>query len=169
MLDYSNLQQSVSCDSKSVAAVGIKINGTAPFRYEWRNEAHAIVSTQLNLIGAPLGKYILTVHDANNCTTLGRMLDFAALPDGPLTIPNTFTPNGDGVNDEWQIKGLQYYPLAVYSVYNRNGVRVFYSRGDGRRFDGTYNRKLLSTGVYYYVLDLKSKCDPLTGSLTIVR
>jgi gliding motility-associated-like protein len=83
-------------------------------------------------------------------------------------IPNTFTPNGDGINDYWNIPGLDTYPNAKVNVFNRYGAPVFQSIGYARPFDGTSNGKPLPAGVYYYIITLK-KGDVLSGNVTIIR
>lgn len=83
-------------------------------------------------------------------------------------IVNSFTPNNDGINDYWVIKGLDTYPDATVKVFNRNGQSVFQSQGYSKPFDGNYNGKPLPTGVYYYIIGLK-KGNVLSGSLTIIR
>jgi gliding motility-associated-like protein len=55
-----------------------------------------------------------------------------------LVIPNAFSPNGDGINDTWIIKGLETYPEAVFRVYSRNGMLVFQSKANSIAWDGTY-------------------------------
>ena len=170
IIDYNNLQQLVSCDGKSVSTSGIKINGSSePYRYQWFNENSVVVSAQLNLAGVPPGKYTLILIDKNGCTVNGQTLDFTALPNSPLDIPNSITPNGDGINDDWQIKGVINYPFADFSIYNRNGSRIFYAKGYKKPFDGKFNGALLPTGVYYYLIDLKTNCNAVSGSLTIIR
>ena len=86
-----------------------------------------------------------------------------------LNIANAFSPNGDGINDYWQISGLQNYPTALVQIFNRYGQKLFESKGYGIPFDGTYNGKKLPAGVYYYIINLNSKCNLLSGSLTIFR
>jgi gliding motility-associated-like protein len=71
-----------------------------------------------------------------------------------LKIPNTFTPNGDGINDKWEIKNLETYPQAYVSIYNRNGQLVFHSKGLYSAWNGTYNGSALPVGTYYYLIDL---------------
>jgi gliding motility-associated-like protein len=87
-----------------------------------------------------------------------------------LTIPNTFTPNGDGVNDKWEIKNLNTYPNALLSIYNRNGQPVFQNKGGSSAWDGTYNGSPLPVGTYYYVIDLQDDDLPKpAGWVLIVR
>ncbi|WP_162276901.1 gliding motility-associated C-terminal domain-containing protein [Mucilaginibacter pedocola] len=83
-------------------------------------------------------------------------------------VPNTFTPNGDGVNDLWNIPGLGSYPSATVNIFNRNGQSVYQSVGYAKPFDGTRNGKQLPTGVYYYIITLR-KGEVLSGYVTILR
>ena len=83
-------------------------------------------------------------------------------------IPNTFTPNGDGVNDKWIIKGLDGYVKPTISIFNRNGQLIFQSTGYANPFDGTFKGKQLPAAVYYYIIDLKNN-NRLSGNLTILR
>jgi gliding motility-associated-like protein len=87
----------------------------------------------------------------------------------PAKIPNTFTPNGDGINDTWEIDGLQGYAGCTVFIYNRWGQQVFASTGYSKPWDGTYEGKNLPFGTYYYVIDLKNNSPRLSGYVTIVR
>ena len=87
-----------------------------------------------------------------------------------VLIPDTFTPNNDGINDYWDISGLQNYPGTTVNIYNRYGQLVYTSVGYSKPFDGTLNGMPLPTGTYYYTLDLKKKdCGATSGSITIIR
>lgn len=86
-----------------------------------------------------------------------------------IVVPSAFTPNGDGVNDLWQIKGIERYPYALVQVFNRYGQKVFESNGYTQPFDGTERGTQLPPGVYYYIINLKANCSLLSGSLTLVR
>nr|WP_067055921.1 gliding motility-associated C-terminal domain-containing protein [Mucilaginibacter sp. L294] len=83
-------------------------------------------------------------------------------------IANTFTPNGDGINDYWKITGMENYTNGTVKVFTREGKMIFQSKGYATPFDGTFNGKALPVGVYYYIIDLKS-CNLLSGNLTIIR
>ncbi len=86
-----------------------------------------------------------------------------------LGIPTAFSPNNDGTNDVWQIKGIEQYDRPQVVVYNRNGNIVFESRDPLKAFDGRRNGKDLPVGVYFYRIVIAGNCPPATGSLTIVR
>ena len=84
-------------------------------------------------------------------------------------IPNAFTPNGDGINDEWNIKYLSSYPKATVNVFNRYGGKVYSSMGTAKSWDGKYNGEYVPAGVYYYVIDPKNGRKVISGSLTVLR
>ncbi len=86
-----------------------------------------------------------------------------------LNIPNTFTPNGDGINDYWQINSIENYPQAEVQIFTRDGQEIYKSTGYSVPFDGTYKGKKLPAGVYYFIINLHSTCSLLSGSLTIIR
>jgi gliding motility-associated-like protein len=88
-----------------------------------------------------------------------------------LTVANTFTPNGDGINDYWNIKNIDDYPQAAISVFTRYGEKVFESNaGYSKPWDGNYNGKKLPAGTYYYIIDLKDDGLPKqSGWLFIAR
>src|SRR5688572_9943309 len=87
-----------------------------------------------------------------------------------VRVPNAFSPNGDGINDDWKITNLLTYPEATLQVFNRHGQKVFESRGYNVPWKGTYNSQPLPVGTYYYVIDLKTSFFPrLTGWVFIAR
>ncbi|MDR3694276.1 gliding motility-associated C-terminal domain-containing protein [Mucilaginibacter sp.] len=86
-----------------------------------------------------------------------------------VNIPSAFTPNNDGINDLWEIKGLENYPNVLIRIFTRNGQKVFESTGYAHPFDGKLNGAALPSGVYYYIIALKSGCSVLSGSLTLIR
>ncbi|MBS1932669.1 MAG: gliding motility-associated C-terminal domain-containing protein [Bacteroidetes bacterium] len=86
-----------------------------------------------------------------------------------ITIPNAFSPNGDGINDVWNIKNLITYPEAEIEVFNRYGQPVFHSSGYNKPWDGTLNGKSVPSGTYYYIIDLKNDFPKLSGSVFVVR
>jgi gliding motility-associated-like protein len=86
--------------------------------------------------------------------------------------PNTFTPNGDGYNDTWDIPEINDYPGAEVTIHDRWGQVVLRSTGYREPWDGTNNGRALSVGTYYYHIQLnqlEGRSPPYTGFVTIVR
>ena len=75
-------------------------------------------------------------------------------------IPNTFTPNGDGLNDVLQVYGDVVKDL-VFMVFNQWGEKIVESRDKNRIWDGTYKGKMQPVGVYIYA----SKITLLDGTV----
>jgi gliding motility-associated-like protein len=110
--------------------------------------------------------YTLQVTDSRGCVST----DQTFIKVSPvLTVPNTFTPNADGVNDFWDIKGLVAYQDAVIDVFNRYGQRLFHSVGYNTPWDGTFDRQLLPSATYFYIISTKVKGQVISGSVTILR
>jgi gliding motility-associated-like protein len=86
-----------------------------------------------------------------------------------ITIPNTFTPNGDGVNDYWNIDALITYPQSLTTVFTRDGQQVFKSVGYVRPWDGTNHGKQVPAGTYYYTIDLRNGQPPFSGWVLVSR
>ena len=92
-----------------------------------------------------------------------------------LHIPNGFSPNNDGVNDTWVIRGLEQYPNHKIRIYNRWNNRVFEKRKYNNDWEGTNQMKIffgdgaLPEGTYFYILDLGDDTKPLTGFVFIKR
>ncbi|WP_121809078.1 T9SS type B sorting domain-containing protein [Mucilaginibacter kameinonensis] len=86
-----------------------------------------------------------------------------------VIIPNVFTPNGDGHNDNWYIVGLQSNTQCIVNVYNRRGAIIYHSVGYPRPWDGTSNGITVPAGAYYYMIDTKNSSGKLTGEVTVLR
>ncbi|PKV76172.1 Ig-like domain-containing protein [Pontibacter ramchanderi] len=84
-------------------------------------------------------------------------------------VPNTFTPNHDGVNDVWEILNIEQYPNCKVQVFNQWGNVVFSSQGYKLPWDGRQNGKELPIATYYYLIQLDHNEKPLSGSVTIVK
>jgi len=120
-------------------------------------------------ITSPAGQYPITITGAASpnyaITYVAGVL--TVLP--PLFIPNAFTPNGDGINDLWDIQRLSDFSDCTVQVFSRYGQSVYSSTGYGAPWNGTYNGAALPTGTYYYIIDLKNGGALLSGFVTIVR
>jgi gliding motility-associated-like protein len=86
-------------------------------------------------------------------------------------IPNIFTPNGDGQNEVFRVRGENIEKL-ILQVYNRWGNKVFEGNDPQASWDGKYNKQPCAEGVYYYVADVTfsdGKMESRKGSVTLIR
>ncbi|MFC4261317.1 PKD domain-containing protein [Ferruginibacter yonginensis] len=125
-------------------------------------------NTLLQPLAQPINDitYRLTVTAEGGCSRFDEV--FIKVLKFPQ-IPNTFTPNNDGVHDTWEIKYLFTYPQNRVQVFTRTGQLVFESRGYNRPWDGTKNGQALPFDTYYYIIEPGNGRKPITGYVTIVK
>ncbi|WP_461449130.1 gliding motility-associated C-terminal domain-containing protein [Mucilaginibacter sp.] len=125
--------------------------------------------TLLNPIASPDNDITYTLHvtSTTNCGIDSSSVFIKVYKK--ITIPNTFSPNGDGINDYWEIDALITYPQSILQVFDRYGQQVFRSEGYSTPWDGRYNGQPVPAGTYYYVLDLKNNTPKVSGWVLVVR
>jgi gliding motility-associated-like protein len=69
-------------------------------------------------------------------------------------IPNVFTPNGDDINDRLVAKTSGLVDKIDFKLFNRNGLLLFRTSNPKINWEGTYNGKIVSPGVYFYQCDV---------------
>lgn len=111
--------------------------------------------------------YVLHAEAVNGCGSVTDTMHIKVYQ--AIYIPNAFTPNGDGLNDTWNIPALEAYSQHELFVLNRYGEIVFSSKGINRKWDGKYKGKDLPAGAYTYFIDLKQGFGSLRGSVLIIR
>lgn len=101
----------------------------------------------------PTNFYVLGI-DVNGCTDTGMVrigIDYT-MPD---FVPNAFSPNGDGLNDEFIISNLTYQKIKQFRVFNRYGQSVFSTTDPKKGWNGTFNNKPCDPGTYFYLIQLE--------------
>ena len=93
--------------------------------------------------------------------------EFTIFPDIFSVSSNSFTPNGDGINDQWILSGLESDKTAIVQIYNRYGRMVFRSSGYSSPWDGHYQGAKLPQGTYYYKISLRSGKQVVSGVVSI--
>ena len=132
-------------------------------------------STYDSIVVKVSGYYQLTVMDSIGCLYSDEAAFNIVNCECDLYIPNSFTPNDDGLNEAFQPK--YYCDMADYhlKVFNRWGQPVFSTGHPTESWNGKQNNQRVPIGVYHYTLTftpiLKGKVDkPITktGSVTIL-
>ncbi len=120
------------------------------------------------------GTYTDTLISVQGCDSLVQQLQLNVISCGQaptLLVPTAFSPNGDGINDVWQIIGSGINSLSV-SVYNRWGQVVYTSTDLNAAWNGKCSGRDCDLGVYvYYVNGSYMDGEPFArkGNLTLVR
>ena len=102
-------------------------------------------------IGEP---FTLTLENSTLHTLGFQQPDTKPATELPFAIPGGISPNGDGVNEYWDIQGLADYPNATVTVFNRWGQKVYSGTSQDPAWDGTTNGRECPTADYYYIIDL---------------
>ena len=122
-------------------------------------------------------RYRVTVTDSNGCRSSDDVMVRVACTEKNYFVPNTFSPNGDGVNDVFYPRGASIDRIQAMRVFNRWGQIVFEKKNftvnsitDG--WNGTYQGKPANMDTYVYIIEYL--CDngeivTLKGNVTLLR
>ena len=154
------------CTDMPDGQININVTGGANsgYTYLWSDN-----STTQNIATAVSGVYSVTVTDANGCSVT-RSVTINPVNDLCLSLPNAISPNGDNINDLWNIGLRELYPEMEVTIFNRWGDSVWKSgRGYPVPWDGRSNGNMLPMDSYHYIIDLKKGRKPIIGTITIVK
>lgn len=116
----------------------------------------------------------------NNSNVCDQANVYVMVNDFRFLIPNAFSPNGDGINDYFEILGIEFYEGNSITIINRWGNKVYEAKNYGistspKFWDGKANTGMklgnedLTTGTYFYILDLGNGEKPIAGSIYLDR
>jgi gliding motility-associated-like protein len=136
--------------------------------YKWTPATGLSDPLAQNPTASPLNAttYQLQVISVDGCEAIAS-ITVAIIK--PIIIPTAFSPNGDGINDQWNIKNINYYLNCTVDVFNRYGQLIFHSLGYGQPWNGTANGAQLPSGTYYYIIDLKNNKGGYAGNVAILK
>ena len=150
--------------------LGAIASGIDPLTYKWLPSIGLSSDDIPDPIASPVDDvtYILTVKSAQGCITIDEIK--VKVLKAPI-VPSAFSPNGDGVNDSWNIKYLESYANATVTVFSRYGSIIYFSaKGYTQPWLGQSNGIDLPIGTYYYIIDPKTiGRKPIAGNVTIIR
>lgn len=120
------------------------------------------------------GTYYIKAVNTNDCSVINPVHVVVNEPPGAnIVFKNTFSPNGDGINDKFTFTVTGTAQINYFKIYNRYGQKVFETTETANQWDGTNNGKPLPTGTYYWVFSCYDtyykKSITKSGSVTIIR
>ncbi|OLY92980.1 gliding motility-associated C-terminal domain-containing protein [Cnuella takakiae] len=137
-------------------------------RFQWTPGTGLNNVSRLQPLASPLSDqvYRLTATTPEGCSAWDEV---GILAPADVFIPNSFTPNGDGINDRWQIPFLMQSDGAQVRVYSRDGFMVYENKGAKVAWDGNLRGLPLPAGTYVYYLSLSKDSKTYKGTITLVR
>lgn len=163
---------SLACDIPSFV---IGTPGVSTNTYSWSPGSSLNDSTLAQPIASPktTTNYTLTVTGPNGC----KLYDEVTVERDPccarIVIPNSFTPNNDGLNDKFGVIVIENVETFYLTIYNRWGQRVFETENPSERWDGMIKGKKADNDTYFYYI--KYNCHNFTkprfmkGDVTLER
>ena len=116
--------------------------------------------------------FYVAVFNPNRCEGAVAPISVTVKPIPVVKPPSAFTPNGDGINDVWEIPKIEQYPHCTVHVWGREkGEESVYEARDGYHepWDGTNKQGKPLTGTYWYRIDLKDGSEPIVGHIAVIR
>jgi len=156
------------------ASITLTVSGGTS--YSWSPSDYLSCITCSNPIASPSRNIVYCINsELNSCRTETCISISVSCDTGnDYSVPNAFSPNGDGTNDAFCLQGWNVCTTEFsVMVYDRWGELVYESQDPDFCWDGFYKGKLLSEGVFVYVIKVKkfNTKDPLTkkGNITLLR
>ncbi|RZJ80778.1 MAG: gliding motility-associated C-terminal domain-containing protein [Flavobacterium sp.] len=156
-------------DKKILAGQSVELNGEvkgANTSFSWFPTSYLDDPTKLNPIASPPTNITYTLIVNADCGTKTDDVFIKVYPK--IEIPNTFSPNGDGVNDTWGLPAIEQYGKIKIDIINRWGTKVF-DANSFKLWDGKFQGKDLPTGTYYYNIYLGDTAEKLSGWILLTR
>ncbi len=149
----------------------LKVSGAS--QYLWSPASTLNSNSIYNPIANPSATttYYVTGTDNNGCVGTASIDVIADFSVGVVSLPNSFTPNRDGINDCFGIKYHRDVQNLIFIIYNRYGQKVFETKNADECWNGYYKGQPADPGTYVYYLSAKTLCGDVTkqGSILLIR
>lgn len=147
------------------------LHASGGYFYAWGfgSEITYTYSSECNVEPISTTTYYLYGTDASNTCPGYDEVTVHVIASNDVVIYNTFSPNGDGINDLWYIGNIYKYPNNVLAVYNRYGKLVYKAASYLNTWDGKAYGDDLPSGTYFYDLDLGDSKGNFHGTITIIK
>lgn len=157
-------------------AIDFIVDNTSGFEVVTLNDSLVGTANQFQNLAA--GSYVLSIEDGLGC----RIEEIVEIFQRPcqVFIPNIFSPNGDGFNDQFQIfqQGQANPTLNKYQIFSRWGELLYevvntpFESMEGRWWDGIYQGEFVESGLYIYHVEIdfgNGQIDNSVGEINVIR
>jgi len=152
-----------------------QLTGSGAVSYSWSPGETLNSTTLSNPVATPIVTtlYFVSGADAFGCVNTDSItVNVTGANISNYLMPTAFTPNGDGLNDCFGIRYWGNIEALEFSIYNRWGERVFFTKNPADCWDGSYKGKKQNTGVFIYMIKASTRCTPEVfrkGTFTLIR
>jgi gliding motility-associated-like protein len=146
--------------------------------YEWRLisgpviDNSVIYSDTLILDGLMQGEYLYELSVMDNDSTIATDAILIQIFPGDLSelgAHKIFSPDGNGIDDYWEIDNLDMISGCQLTIFNRFGLKVYESNNYQNEWGGTFNGSSLPDGDYYFIIKCGDGSDDTSGGIRIIR
>lgn len=159
-LNSNNINITATGDTYEIKILDSELMGIGDYEYALDNPT-GNYQNQETFYNVPSGNHILYINDKNGCGNNSLKLFL-------FGIPKYFTPNGDGYNDNWNIKGISNPQNALILIYDRYGKLIRKLDPISKGWDGTFNGKMMPADDYWFQVNLEGGCI-YKGHFSLIR
>ncbi|MFV0570934.1 MAG: T9SS type B sorting domain-containing protein [Xanthomarina gelatinilytica] len=151
--NIATFEEIIIIDVTEHNTVTVIVSGEGDYEYALNNQdgLYATFQSSNTFTNVHGGIYKITVRDIkNNCGIVTQVISV-------IDFPEFFTPNGDGHNDTWNVKGVSnvFQPNTMIRIFDRYGKLVKQIDPLGKGWDGTFNGEPLPTSDYWFSATLQ--------------
>ncbi|MBA4318732.1 MAG: gliding motility protein [Flavobacterium sp.] len=147
--DIAVIQTVVVVDMADVNTVTVNVTGAGDYEYSL-DEASGYFQDSNFFTNVPAGIHEVFINDKNGCGPVSRII-------AVVGVPKFFTPNSDGYNDYWNVKGVNanFNANSIIYIFDRYGKLLKQLHPTNEGWDGTFNGNTLPSDDYWYTIKLE--------------
>ena len=149
------------------------LNVSGALQYRWSPASYLSNNTVFNPVANPVTTTTFIVAGTNslNCSSKDSIEVYVDFGKSGFELPNSFTPNGDGLNDCFGIKYYRDVQNLSFIIYNRFGEKVFETTNAFDCWDGYCKGQPADPGTYVYYMQAKTLCGNVIkkGTILLIR
>ena len=149
--------------------------GAQSYFWDFGNGVYSALENPINNYSDGVYNVVFTTNPGFQCSdSIQQVVTVASVVESSIQIPNVFTPNGDGINDEFRINYFSNCYVYELLIFNRWGQLVFETTDPESVVwnGGDKDNVMANAGLYYYILSVKERGDDveaLTGFVSLIR